>query len=136
MSKVLPLIVLLALIALISFYLLGKLSEARTDQFYARAHLVEVKSDARSDYINSMMPVLYMTTVVVVVAGATVIVIGLIVGGVLGLFAILRYFEVRERLGTPVTLVQISSGREQQRAEVYQLPANSRIIDVTDVGRR
>lgn len=134
--KVLPWLISLALIILIAIYLLGKFTEARTDQFYARAHLVEAKSEAQTAYINSMMPILYMTTIVVVVAGATVIVIGLIVGGGLGLVATLRYFEVRERLGAPVTLVQISSGGEQQRAGVYQLPANSRLIDVTDARRR
>jgi len=125
MSKVLPWLALLALIVLISIYLLGKLADARTDQFYARAHLVEAKSDARTDYINSMMPIVYMATVVVVVVGAAVIVIALLIGGGLGLFTILRYFEGRERLAAPVTLVQISSGGEQQ-TEVYQLPANRR----------
>lgn len=130
MSKVLPWLVLLTLIVLISIYLLGELSDSRTDQFYAQAHLVEVKQGARTDYINSMMPILYMTTVVVVVAGATVIVIALIIGGSLGLFAILRYFEARERLGPPIMLVQIGSGQREDYQEVYQIPANSRIIDV------
>lgn len=127
--KVLPWLVLLTLIVLISIYLLGELADARTDQFYARAHLTEVKADARSDYINSMMPILYMVTVVVVVAGATVIVVALIIGGGLGLFTILRYFESRDRLGPPVTLVQIGSGQREEHREVYQIP--SRVIDMT-----
>lgn len=127
--KVLPWLILLVLIVLMSIYLLGELADARTDQFYARAHLTEVKAEARSDYINSMMPILYMTTIVVVVAGASVMIIALVGGTFLGIFAILRYFEVRERTNPPVTLVQISSGGEQQQVEVYQLPVNSKIID-------
>ncbi len=133
--KILPWLILIALIVLMSIYLLGELSKARTDQFYARAHLVEAKSEAQTAYINSMMPAFHIIAIVSVIAGAAIIIIALIIGAGLGLFAVLRYFEVRERLGPPVTLVQISSG-EGQRAEVRQIPANSRIIDMSDMRQR
>lgn len=131
MNKVLPWLVLLALIVITVIYLLGKLSESRTDQFYARAHLVEAKSDARQDYINTMMPILYMVTIVVVMAGATVTVIALIIGGVLGL----RHFESRDRPGLdpPITLVQIGSGQKQK---IYQMISAGKIIDVSSERHR
>ncbi len=84
------LLILIMLVALL-IYAMGKLNDSLTDQIFARAHLVEVKSDARTDYINSMMPLVTMILGIAVIAGMVVIIILIVVVGVLAGLALMKY---------------------------------------------
>lgn len=78
-------------------YAMGKLTDAQTDRLYARAHLVEVKSDARTDYINSMMPLVTMLLGIAVVAGMVIVIVAIIVVGVLAGLALMKYLFFRQQ---------------------------------------
>lgn len=95
---------ILIMLVVLLIYSMGKLTDARTDQIFARAHLVEVKSDARTDYINSMMPLVTMLLSIAVVASMVVVIIAIIVVGCLAGLALMKYLFHHQQ--TQAALVQ------------------------------
>lgn len=68
---ILWIILLLSLVGLLTLAF-AKADDARTNRLYARAHLVEVKSDARQDTLTGLMP--YVVIVAIAIGGSVVVV--------------------------------------------------------------
>ena len=94
------------MLVILLVYAMGKLTDARTDQIFARANLVEVKSGARTDYINAMMPLVTMLLGIAVVAAMVVVIIAIIVVGCLAGLALMKYLfhhqQTQAALAQPV----------------------------------
>lgn len=126
MKDLLSWLILFVMLVIMGIYLLGKLSDSQTNQIYARAHLVEVKSDANASWLTHVLPYFLTTTtvvsVVVVSVFAVVITLTVLVTGGLAIFGMLEYFGLRreamarsaeqKQLGRPIIIQFVGTPRQ------------------------
>lgn len=129
MNDLLKWIVLFALLVLMAYYLLTKLTDSRTSQMYARAHLTEVKSDARLDFMGASMPYVVMVLGIVGIGAAVAISLAIIVGGAVGVIAIMKHYDAIKSQGPPVMILQIQGGSHR---DVYKMieATSTKVVDV------
>ncbi len=129
MNKLLQWILLFGLIILMAIYLAGKLSDSRTSQMYARAHLTEVKSDARLDFMGASMPYVVMILGTLGIGAAVVISLGVIIAGAVAVIAVMQHYDAIKSQGPPVMILQIQGGSPR---DVYKMleATSARVIDV------
>ncbi len=131
MSKLFQWIFVFAMVIVFLIYGLGKLSDSRTNQMYARAHLVEAKSDARLDFMGASMPYVVMILGTLGIGAAVVLTLVIIVAGAVAVMAITRHYDAIKAQGPPVMILQIQGGSPR---EVYKMlsngPSTAKIINV------
>ena len=123
MKDLLMWILVLILLFLMAIYLMSRLSESQTNQIYARAHLVEAKSDANASWMSHALPYFLTAAVIIVASFAVVISLIVLVTGGLAIFGILEYFrncrEVdarayeQKRLNRPIVIQFVGTSRRQ-----------------------
>ena len=118
MKQFLLWVLLILLVLGMLIYLMGKLSDSRTNQIYARAHLTEVKSDARLDFMGASMPYVVMVGITAVAAVAVTLVIALIVAGGVATLTIMRHYDTVKAQTPSVMILQIQGG---SRREAYRM---------------
>lgn len=129
MNDLLKWIFIFGALIIFAIYGLSKLEDSQAQRLYAQSHVIAAKSDARLDFMGAAMPYVVMILGVVGIGAAVAICLAIIVGGAVGVLAIMRHYDAIKSQAPPVTILQIQGGSPR---DVYRMieATSARVIDV------
>ncbi len=129
MNDLLKWIFIFGALIIFAIYGLSKLEDSQAQRLYAQSHVIAAKSDARLDFMGAAMPYVVMILGVVGIGAAVAICLAIIVGGAVGVLAIMRHYDAIKSQGPPVMILQIQGGSPR---DVYKMleATSARVIDV------